>query len=219
MAFILWPSVLALAMVAGGRCGFADIEAMIKAGFGSTAPTAALFVFSVIFFGIMTDAGMFDVLIKKLMTLMGDNVVGVAMVTGIIALAGQLDGGGASTFCIVIPAMFPVYMRMHMRKTTLLRIAIMPMGIMNLLPWAGSVVRTASVLGIEASAMWRALIPIQILGIVISFVHALLAGLQEKARGPGLHGRLAEAEGNIEIGNGDYIFEIRQLTRPKMFLF
>ena len=77
MAFILWPSVLALMMVAFGRCGFSDIEAMIEAGFDSTAPIAALFVFSVLFFGIMTDAGMFDVLIKRLMTLMGDNVVGV----------------------------------------------------------------------------------------------------------------------------------------------
>ena len=219
MAFILWPSVLALAMVAGGRCSFADIEAMIRAGFGSTAPTAALFVFSVLFFGIMTDAGMFDVLIKKLMKPMGDSAVGVAMVTAVIALAGQLDGAGAFTFCIVIPAMFPVYMRMHMRKTTLLRIAILPMGIMNLLPWAGSAVRTAAVLGIEVSSLWRSLLPIQILGILLSLVHALLAGLQEKARGAGLHGRLAEIEGDIEIGDGDYIFEIRQLTRPKMFPF
>jgi CitMHS family citrate-Mg2+:H+ or citrate-Ca2+:H+ symporter len=219
MAFILWPSLLALAMVAGGRCGFADIEAMIKAGFASTSPTAALFVFSVLFFGIMTDAGMFDVLIKKLMELMGDNVVGVAMVTAIMALAAHLDGGGASTFCIVIPAMFPVYMRMHMRKTTLLRIAILPMGIMNLLPWTGSTVRTATVLGIEVSSVWRTLLPIQILGILLSLSHALLAGLQEKARGAGLHGRLAKTEGEIEIGDGDYIFEIRQLTRPKMFLF
>ena len=219
MAFILWPSVLALVMVAAGRCSFAGIEAMIKAGFGSTAPTAALFVFSVLFFGIMTDAGMFDVLIKKLMTLMGDNVVSVAMVTAIIALAGHLDGAGASTFCIVIPAMFPVYMRMHMRKTTLLRIAILPMGIMNLLPWAGSTVRTAAVLGIGVSSMWRILLPTQILGILLSLVHALLAGLQEKARGAGLYGSLVETEGDIEIGDGDYIFEIRQLTRPKMFLF
>ena len=219
MAFIVWPSVLAMVMVAAGRCGFAEIEAMIRAGFGSTAPTAALFVFSVLFFGIMTDAGMFDVLIKKLMTLMGDNVVGVALVTAIIALAGQLDGAGVSTFCIVIPAMFPVYMRMHMRKTTLLRIAILPMGIMNLLPWAGSTVRTAGVLGIEVSSMWRILMPVQIFGILLSLAHALLAGFQEKARGAGLHGRLAETEGNIEIGDGDYIFEIRQLTRPKMFPF
>ena len=219
MAFILWPSVLALALVIGGRWSFADIEAIIKTGFAATAPTAALFVFSVLFFGIMTDAGMFDVLIQKLMTLMGDHVVGVAMVTAIIALAGQLDGAGASTFCIVIPAMFPVYMRMHMRKTTLLRIAILPMGVMNLMPWAGSSVRAAAVLGIEASAMWRSLLPIQIFGIVLSLVHALLAGLQEKARGAGLHGKLAETEGNVEIGDGDYIFEIRKLTRPKRFLF
>ena len=219
MAFILWPSVLALAMAASGRCSFADIEAMIRAGFGSTAPTAALFVFSVLFFGIMTDAGMFDVLIRKLMALMGDNVVGIAMVTAIIALAGQLDGGGASTFCIVIPAMFPVYMRMHMRKTTLLRIAILPMGIMNLLPWAGSTVRTASVLGIEVSSLWRTLFGVQLFGILLSLAHAFLAGLQEKARGAGMHGRLAESEGDIEIGDGDYIFEIRQLTRPKMFPF
>ena len=162
---------------------------------------------------------MFDVLIKKLMTLMGDHVVGVAMVTAVIALAGQLDGGGASTFCIVIPAMFPVYIRMHMRKTTLLRIAILPMGIMNLLPWAGSTVRMAAVLGTEVSAMWHTMLPIQIFGIVLSLAHALLAGFQEKARGAGLHGRLAETEGDIDIGDGNYIFEVRQLTRPKMFLF
>ena len=42
MAFILWPSVLALAMVAAGRCNLSDIEAMLMAGFGSTAPTAAM---------------------------------------------------------------------------------------------------------------------------------------------------------------------------------
>ena len=219
MAFILWPSVLALTMVAAGRYDFADVEAMIKAGFASIAPIAALFVFSVLFFGIMTDAGMFDVLIKKLMKLMGDNVIGVAMVTAIISLAGQLDGEGVTTFCIVIPAMFPVYMRMHMRKTTLLRIAILPMGIMNLLPWAGSTVRTAAVLGIEVSSMWRTLLPIQIFGILLSLAHALLAGFQEKARGAGMHGRLAETEGDIEIGDGDYIFEIRQMTRPKKFVF
>ena len=44
---------------------------MIKAGFNSTAPTAALFVFSVLYFGIMTDAGMFDTIIGKLKKLIG----------------------------------------------------------------------------------------------------------------------------------------------------
>ena len=104
------------------------IGKLIKSGFSSTGPTAALFVFSVLYFGIMTDAGMFDVIIGKLMLLVKDNVIGVCVMTCIIALIGHLDGGGASTFCIVVPAMLPVYKKMHMRPTTLLRISVIAMG-------------------------------------------------------------------------------------------
>ena len=66
IAFIVFPSILGLILVLGGRFTFDNLAAMIKAGFNSTAPTAALFVFSVLYFGIMTDAGMFDVIIGKL---------------------------------------------------------------------------------------------------------------------------------------------------------
>jgi len=47
IAFIVWPTILALVLVIGGRHSFDDIAAMIKSGFSSTGPTAALFVFSV----------------------------------------------------------------------------------------------------------------------------------------------------------------------------
>ena len=43
--------------------------------------TAALFIFSVLFFGIMTDVGMFDRIINALMKRVGHNVVGVALMT------------------------------------------------------------------------------------------------------------------------------------------
>ena len=197
IAFIVFPAILALIMVIFGRYSFGDIATMIKSGFSSTGPTAALFVFSVLYFGIMTDAGMFDVIIGKLMKLVGDNVMGVCIVTAIIALVGHLDGGGASTFCIVIPAMLPVYKRMHMRPTTLLRIAVLAMGVLNLMPWAGPTMRAASVLGMEAGALWKTILPIQIFGIVLAIVHAVLCGFLEKRRGAGLHGKLAEDSRHI----------------------
>lgn len=168
IAFIVFPAVLGLIMVIGGRYSFDNLATMIKSGFNSTGPTAALFVFSVLYFGIMTDAGMFDVIIGKLMGLVGDNVIGVALVTAVIALVGHLDGGGASTFCIVIPAMLPVYKRMHMRTTTLLRIAVLSMGVLNLMPWAGPTMRAASVLGEEAGSLWQTILPIQIFGIALA---------------------------------------------------
>ena len=220
IAFIVWPTILALILVIAGRHSFDDIAAMIKAGFNSTGPTAALFVFSVLYFGIMTDAGMFDVIIGKLMTLVGDSVMGVALVTCIIALVGHLDGGGASTFCIVVPAMLPVYKRMHMRPTTLLRIAVLSMGVLNLMPWAGPTMRAASVLGIEAGELWKTILPIQIFGIVLAIAHAAFAGWQEKRRGAGLHGKLAEIEGTVELQEtAEAAAAENELARPKLFLF
>ena len=166
IAFILFPSILGLILVIGGYYTFDNLAALIKAGFSSTGPTAALFVFSVLYFGIMTDAGMFDVIIGKLMGLVGDNVIGVCVMTAVIALIGHLDGGGASTFCIVVPSMLPVYKKMHMRPTTLLRIAVLAMGVLNLMPWAGPTMRAASVLGMEAGKLWNTLLPIQVFGII-----------------------------------------------------
>ena len=218
IAFIVFPAILGIILVLTGRYSFDDLTTMIKSGFNSTAPTAALFVFSVLYFGIMTDAGMFDVIIGKLMKLVGDNVIGVCVVTAVIALVGHLDGGGASTFCIVIPAMLPVYKRMHMRPTTLLRIAVLAMGVLNLMPWAGPTMRAASVLGTEAGALWKTILPIQIFGIVLALAHAFLSGLLEKRRGAGLHGKLAEKEGEIDLKEALHETKDNELARPKLFI-
>ncbi len=220
MAFIIFPSILALILIAGGYYSIDEVGKLIKGGFGSTGSTAALFVFSVLFFGIMTDAGMFDVIINKLMKFVGDNVIGVTVMTAIIALIGHLDGGGASTFLIVVPAMLPVYKKMHMRPTTLLRVAVLAMGVLNLMPWAGPTMRAASVLGIEAGQLWGKLIPVQVFGIVLCLAHAVLAGVQEKKRGAGLHGKLAEAAGAVDTAEEEqHQKDENEYARPKLFVF
>ena len=47
----------------------------IKEGVKGVHGTAVLFIFSVLFFGVMTDAGMFDKIIGALMKKVGNNVV------------------------------------------------------------------------------------------------------------------------------------------------
>ena len=219
IAFIVFPGILGLILVIGGYYNFEQLAEMVEAGFKSTGPTAALFVFSVLYFGIMTDAGMFDVIIGKLMKLVGKSVIGVCMVTSVIALVGHLDGGGASTFCIIVPAMLPVFKKMHMRPTTLLRIAVLAMGVLNLMPWAGPTMRAATVLGMEAGSLWQTILPIQIFGIVLVLGHAVLAGVQEKARGAGLDGKLAQVEGDVVLEDTAGSAETNDLARPKLFLF
>ena len=218
IAFIVFPAILAIVLVFGGYYSLEDVATLIKSGFSSTAPTAALFVFSVLYFGIMTDAGMFDVIIGKLMKLVGGNVIGVSVMTCIIALIGHLDGGGASTFCIVIPAMLPVYKKMHMRSTSLLQVAVLAMGVLNLMPWAGPTMRAASVLGVEAGELWGTLIPIQIFGVALALVHAVIVGVIEKKRGAGLNGKLAQLEGDFVLGENEAVAQ-SELARPKLFVF
>ena len=163
---------------------------------------------------------MFDVIIDKLMKCVGDNVIGVTVMTAVIALIGHLDGGGASTFLIVVPSMLPVYKKMHMRPTTLLRVAVLAMGVLNLMPWAGPTMRAASVLGMEAGQLWGGLIPIQIFGIILCLAHAVFAGIQEKKRGAGLNGKLA-----MEAASEDAAEEVQhqkdenEYARPKLFAF
>ena len=212
IAFIVFPSILGLILVLGGRFGFEDLAAMLKSGFNSTAPTASLFVFSVLYFGIMSDAGMFDVIIGKLMKLIGNNVIGVCVMTCLIATIGHLDGGGASTFCIVVPAMLPVYQKMNMRPTALLRCSVLAMGVLNLMPWAGPTMRAASVLGIEAGALWTTLIPIQIFGLVLAFGVAVITGILEKKNGAGL-----KDGATLDVAAASTADS--ELARPKLFVF
>ena len=59
------------------------------------------------------------------------------------------------------------------------------------------------------------------LGIVLALAHAVLTGFQEKKRGAGLHGKLAETEGVIELDEtaGAASAGDSELARPKLFVF
>ena len=102
------------------------------------------------------------------------------MMTCIIAMIGHLDGGGASTFLITIPAMLPVYKRLNMRPTTLMLICVSAMGVMNLLPWGGPTMRAAAVLGIEPNALWKQIIPMQVVGIFYCTWNSIYLGKYRK---------------------------------------
>ena len=216
LAFVGVSTVTTAILVLTGTFTIKEMGDFIAAGVADVHSTAALFIFSVLFFGIMNDVGLFDRIINALMKKVGTNVVGVAVMTCIIAMIGHLDGGGASTFLITIPAMLPVYKRLKMRPTTLLLICVTAMGVMNLLPWGGPTMRSASVLGIEANDLWIQLMPMQAVGIVIALVTAFVWGNIEKRRGAGVNSTLV-----IDYGDSDDTGvsqeQKNELARPQFF--
>ena len=211
LAFVSVSTITAAILVATGAFTLDEMAGFIKEGVKGVHGTAILFIFSVLFFGVMTDAGMFDKIIGALMKKVGNNVVGVALMTCLIAIIGHLDGGGASTFLITIPAMLPVYKRLHMRRETLLLICVTSMGVMNLLPWGGPTMRAASVLGVESNGLGSQMLPMQIVGLVLAVGTAIFWGLQEKRR-------IAKL-GDAAVEDADSEEKNNELARPKNFIF
>ena len=217
LAFVSVSTITAAILVATGAFTLDEMADFIKEGVKGVHGTAILFIFSVLFFGVMTDAGMFDKIIGALMKKVGNNVIGVTLMTCLIAIIGHLDGGGASTFLITIPAMLPVYKRLHMRRETLLLICVTSMGVMNLLPWGGPTMRAASVLGVESNDLWSQIVPMQVVGLVLAVGTAIFWGFQEKKRIAKLGDAAVEDAGKYDDSDSEE--KNNELARPKNFLF
>lgn len=217
IAFIGVGLIVCVLLVATGTFSPAQMGEFISEGVSDVHGTAALFIFSILFFGIMSDVGMFDRIIDGLVKKVGNSVVGVALMTSLIAMIAHLDGAGAATFLITIPAMLPIYKRLRMRPTTLLLISVTAMGIMNLLPWGGPTMRTATVLGVDPNALWMQLIPIQAVGLVIAIGTAIFWGYVEKKRGAGINSTLPmDSYSELEDESAK---DKSELVRPKLFVF
>ena len=217
LAFVGVSTITAAILVATGAFTLDEMADFIKEGVKGVHGTAILFIFSVLFFGVMTDAGMFDKIIGALMKKVGNNVIGVTLMTCLIAIIGHLDGGGASTFLITIPAMLPVYKRLHMRRETLLLICVTSMGVMNLLPWGGPTMRAASVLGVEPNDLWSQIVPMQVVGLILAVGTAIFWGFQEKKRIAKLGD--AAVEDASKYDDSDSEEKNNELARPKNFIF
>lgn len=153
-------------------------------GIGSVAATGVMFLFSILFFGILTDAGTFRPIIAGIVKRMGANPVLVTLGTALLAMCVHLDGSGAVTFLICIPPLVPLYDAMGMKRTTLATTVALAAGTMNILPWGGPTIRAASALGMGSDPVgfFLPVLPAVIAGLVSVLAFAMLLGMLEKSR-------------------------------------
>jgi len=96
-------------------CGFdfTQIAEFMKTGVTTTMPVAVLFIFSIVYFSIMSEVGLFDPLVDFLVKRAGSNVILVTVATACIATIAHLDGALAATLLVTIPAMLPIYKKLN----------------------------------------------------------------------------------------------------------
>lgn len=149
-------------------------------GIGSVAATGVMFIFSILFFGVLTDAGTFRPIISSLIRMMGSDPIKVTMLTALLAMIVHLDGSGAVTFLVCVPPLVPLYDALKMKRTTLATTVALSAGTMNVLPWGGPTLRAAAAMQMDVTELFMpVLIPV-LVGLVFVMVVAFLLGRKEK---------------------------------------
>ena len=159
-----------------------NIGKYINDGVKSIAPTGTMFIFAILFFGILTDAGTFQPIIDQILKIVGKDPIKIAIGTAILAMIVHLDGSGAVTFLVTVPAMLPLYEALGMRKTTLATIVALGAGAMNILPWGGPTIRAATSLKIPVTELFNPLLIPVLAGILFVLFVAFKLGRDEKIR-------------------------------------
>lgn len=170
--------------------GFLGILGAMK-GYATTGgnkvlSTVMLFTFAIVYFNILSDAGMFDIIVGGVIKRMGNSVTGILLMTCFIVCISHLDGSGATTMLISIPTMLPIYKRMKISPVILLGIVGLWSGVENMLPWTSALARVSAATGVEAYDLWMKLLPIQIVGFVVIIAACFVMGKILKKKGCGI---------------------------------
>lgn len=213
VALILIPAIAALLL---GQ-GEAVPEYVIK-GIGQIAPIAGMFVFAILFFGIMTDVGLLAPLVQGILRLVGRKPSRITVGTAALALLIHLDGSGAVCFLVTIPALRPLYDELGMDRRVLACTASMAAGV-NFLPWTGPTLRAAASLKLSVTEIFTPLVGVQLVGLAFVFVASWYLGRREEKR-LGI-----DASQQVGLANGDEIAAIINAghsgdpanLRPKLF--
>lgn len=208
VALMVVPIVTALIGGAGGKVG-----TYIVNGVKTISPTAAMFIFAVLFFGVLSDAGMFDPVIKGILKTVGRDPLKITVAAAILAMLIHLDGSGVVTFSIAIPAMLPLFTQLKMDNRILAAVVALGAGVMNMVPWGGPTIRAASALNAPITQVYNPMVIPQVAGIIAVLVIAYFMGRKEKSR-------LGLIEDGAGVAMEQTLTEEQQkLRRPKLFWF
>jgi len=206
-------ALVVVPFVFGALAGFGpSLGKFAFEGIKSVAPVGVMLTFAILYFGVMNDAGMFDPAIKRIVKYGGGDPVKVAVGTALIAILAHLDGSGASTFLIAVPAMLPIYDRLGMDRKVLACIVAMGAGTMNVLPWGGPTLRAATSLHLDMNDLFNPVIPALLVGLVWVLACSYWLGRKERARLGGAMLQM-EMEATEQEGKDD------PLKRPKLTWF
>jgi CitMHS family citrate-Mg2+:H+ or citrate-Ca2+:H+ symporter len=176
-ALVLIPALFCVFVGKGAKLGDYVLD-----GVTDLAPTAAMLMFAIVYFGVMIDVGLFDPIVRGILKFCKADPLRIVVGTAVLASIVSLDGDGSTTFMITVSAMYPLYKRLKMSLVVMTGVAAMANGVMNTLPWGGPTARAATALKLDASDIFVPMIPALAMGLVFVIALSYVLGRRERKR-------------------------------------
>ncbi|MFJ4692626.1 CitMHS family transporter [Streptomyces sp. NPDC088766] len=176
-ALVLIPALFCVFVGKGAKLGDYVLD-----GVSSLAPTAAMLMFAIVYFGVMIDVGLFDPIVRAILKFCKADPLRIVVGTALLAAIVSLDGDGSTTFMITVSAMYPLYKRLKMSLVVMTGVAAMANGVMNTLPWGGPTARAATALKLDAGDIFVPMIPALAVGLLGVFALSYVLGRRERKR-------------------------------------
>nr|WP_189905335.1 citrate:proton symporter [Streptomyces spiralis] len=176
-ALVLIPALFCVFVGKGAELGDYVVD-----GVTGLAPTAAMLMFAIVYFGVMIDVGLFDPVVRGILRFCKADPLRIVVGTALLAAIVSLDGDGSTTFMITVSAMYPLYKRLKMSLVVMTGVAAMANGVMNTLPWGGPTARAATALKLDASDIFVPMIPALAVGLLGVLALAYVLGRRERRR-------------------------------------
>lgn len=159
-----------------------ELGDMMVSGIVDTAPTAVLLTFALLYFLVMTECGLFEPLVRKILSVVGEDPVRIAMGTAVLCTFLSLDGDGSTAAFVVITSMYPIYRQVGMNPIIIALILALISPTMNWLPWGGPAARMATSLRIDIADVVIPMLPALVLTVIGGHVFAYFLGRRERRR-------------------------------------
>ena len=176
VALVAFPVAASLIAGFGRRTGH-----FMLTGIEGIAGVIGMFVFAILFFGVLTDARMLEPIIRWLLRRIGSRPSRIVPGSALLALLVHLDGSGAVVFLVTIPALLPLYDRVGIDRRIMACVLSMAAGV-NFLPWTGPTLRASAALHISVSQIFMPMVGVQAVGLAFVFFAAWWLGRREERR-------------------------------------
>ncbi|WEV74323.1 SLC13 family permease [Bifidobacterium sp. ESL0798] len=211
LAFTVIPVIAGFIAMVITHTAFLDMGKWITSGIGKTYSITLMMMFSLPYFMLMSDTGLFDDIVKAVMRHVKISAPIICVLTVIVACICELDGSVTSVFLITVPLMLPLFEKFHIDKRILPFLVCVAILVMSNTPWNPKILRAASLMSGSgvSTRLFLKYVPVQIFMLVVLLILAVYFGIRARKN----------TTEKVEISNEDLLsqFKDTELTRHNRF--